>query len=85
MNERGTKRQRRQMLPWECDACGTTWVGHINDHQCKIPLAPSKALQAREARLRDSARVQEVWRAWRLAILEDAQREVDAIVTDDGA
>lgn len=66
--------------PWQCSECGARWYGALQAHQCDPEIVRRLAGRAAE-----NGYEQSVYRAQEMAIVEDAQREVDAIVTDDGA
>jgi hypothetical protein len=77
---RPLNKQSPTLPQWECRTCGSRWQGPLNPHECD----PRKVDHI-SGRIAEKRYIQSPYRAWNLAIDEDAQREVDAIVTDDGA
>jgi len=71
---------KARILPWQCSECGVRWYGPLQAHQCDPRIIGKIAGRAAEGCYEQS-----VYRAQQMAIEEDAQRDVDAIVTDDGA
>lgn len=70
----------------QCKKVGHTAIPSAADIANKETADAINAAYAKaEVAEKESQLVQQTWLAWHQAIDEDAQREVDAIVTDDGA